>query len=93
MQVKGRYLVVAWTVVFLAAAGTIALRSRSGFASRARVDSLETTIQALESVRADISDSVSRLVSRPSLAPKVAALGLRHPPDSALIILRVPVRP
>ena len=91
MQVRGRYLVVAWTAVFLAAAGTIALRSRSGFATRHRVDSIETRIKMLESIRADIAASVARLEARDSLSHKVGSLGLRFTPDSALVILRLPV--
>jgi hypothetical protein len=89
MQVRGRYLVVAWTAVFLAAAGTIALRSRSGFASRARVDSMEQRIKALESMRGDIRASVARLQALDSLARKAEALGLRQPSDTAIVFLHL----
>jgi cell division protein FtsL len=91
MQVRGRHLVFAWTAVFLAAVAAIVVRTRSGFHTRRRVDSLETRIKALESTRNAIEDSVSILRSRPALSPRAEALGLHHPSDSTVLIIRVPV--
>ncbi len=90
MQVRGRHLVIAWTAVFLAAAAAIVLRARAGFQMRDRVDRLVVEIKTTESKRADVEDSVEKLMSRQVLSPRVEALGLRHPSDSALVILRLP---
>lgn len=90
MQVRGRYLVVAWTAVFLATVGAIVLRARSGILMRRRVDAIADTIRALSSSKADLETRVTDLESQPKLMPKAEALGLRNPSDSVVIILHVP---
>jgi len=90
MQVKGRYLVVAWTAVFLAAVGAIVLRTQAGFRMQERVVALDEQIQALEGIHGDVEAQVTTLESRPVLAPKVEALGLRFASDSEFRLLPVP---
>jgi hypothetical protein len=91
MRVKGRYLVVAWTVVFLAAVGVIVLRARSGFVVQRRVAELAAQIRALEGVRGDVEAKVASLKSRPVLAPKLEARGLRFASDTEFQLIQVPV--
>ena len=92
MQVRGRYLVIGWTAVFLAAVGAIVLRDGAGFAARKRVDSTGTHIKTLEGVRADLETATSLLQGREQLAAKVQAFGLRFATDSELVPLRLPAR-
>lgn len=87
MQVRGRYLVFAWTAVFFVAAGSIVLRTRAGFAMAHRVSLLEAQIRMLESSRAAITAEVAELEGRTVLVPKAEALGLRFTPDSDLVML------
>jgi hypothetical protein len=90
MQVRGRYLVFGWTAVFAVAAGSIVLRTRSGFVTRRHVDSLEAEIRVLESSRADFESSLEKFKGRAVLVAKAQALGLRFTSDSDLVILNVP---
>lgn len=89
MRIKGRYVVVGWTAVFLAAAIVIVVRDHSGFAMRQRFDASNHHIAALEGARADYERQIAVLSSRLALMPKVEALGLRFPSDSAIVALRV----
>jgi uncharacterized protein involved in exopolysaccharide biosynthesis len=93
MRVRGRYLVVAWTAVFLAAVGAIVLRTRAGFRMQERVTALTDSIQAVGAIHDDVETKVATLKSRPVLAPKVEALGLRFASDSELRLLPVRVKP
>jgi len=89
MQVRGRYLVIAWTVVFLATVGTIVLRARSGILARRRVDAIADTIRAYSSSKADLESKVAELTSARVLIPKATALGLRGTSDSAVVLLHL----
>lgn len=82
MQVRGRHLVIAWTVVFLAAVSAIVLRTKSGFAMRSRVDAIEAHIKTLGGLRGDLEAQVATLKNRTNLAPKAQAFGLRFTSDS-----------
>jgi hypothetical protein len=90
MRVRGRYLVFGWTAVFAVAAGSIVLRTRSGFLMRRHVDALEAEIRVLESSRADFEANLEKLKGRSALVAKAEALGLHFTADSDLVILRVP---
>ena len=93
MQVKGRYLVLAWTAVFLATVGAIVFRTRDGFVMQERVGEVNAEIRVLEGIRGDVEAQVATLQSRLVLAPKVAARGLRFASDSEFRMLAVPVAP
>ena len=90
MQVRGRYLVFAWTAVFVIAVGTIVIRTRSGFSTRDRVNKLERRIRMLESSKADLQANVARLTSRRVLGANAEAMGLRHPSDTAISNIHIP---
>ena len=92
MQVRGRYLIVAWTAVFLAAVGAIVLRTRAGFLMQQRVTAVDDSIKAIGAIRGDVESEVATLKSRPVLASKVEALGLRFASDTELRLLPVPIR-
>jgi cell division protein FtsL len=93
MQVKGRYLVVAWTAVFLAAVGAIVFRTSAGFRMQERVTALNDSIRAADAMYGDLAAKVATLQSRPVLAPKVEALGLRFASDSELRLVSIRARP
>lgn len=88
MQVKGRYLVVAWTAVFLAAAAVIVLRDGRAFPARRRLAELDGRIRALEGIQADLQAKISGLQTPDSLRPRMAAMGLRPATDSEIVRLR-----
>jgi len=93
MRVKGRYFVLAWTAVFLAAVAAIVLRDGAAFPARQHLDDLERRMRALEGIRADLKTKISGLERSDSLRPKVAAFGLRAATDSEMKQLSVPARP
>ena len=63
MQVRGRYLVIAWTTVFLTVAGVIVARDRQAWAVRARVDALDSRIKSLIGLRSALDASLASLAS------------------------------
>jgi hypothetical protein len=93
MQVRGRYLVFAWTAVFFGAVGSIVLRTRAGFLTAHRVSTLEAQIRILESSRAAITADLAERKGRAALVPKAEAIGLRFTPDSDLVILPASGKP
>lgn len=93
MQVKGRYLVIAWTAVFLAAVGAIVFRTHAGFIMQQRVSAINDTIRALSAIRGDVEAKVATLKSRPMLAPRMELLGLHFASDTEFRLIHVPVRP
>jgi len=90
MQVRGRHLVVAWTAVCLTVVAAIVLRTKAGFEMRARVDSIESHMKALDGIRGDLEAKVAGMKSRSELAPKAKLLGLRFTSDTEMRILPVP---
>lgn len=92
MQVRGRYLVFAWTAVFIAAAAAIVVRTKAGFDMRARVDSIEAHMKTLDGIRGDLEADLATMKSRTTLSPKAQALGLRFTSDTEFRLLPVPVR-
>jgi cell division protein FtsL len=93
MRVKGRYLVIGWTAVFLAAVGAIVFRTKSGFEARKNLTNLNTRIQALEGIRGDVRAQIAGFGVRSELAPKAQAMGLRFASDSELRMVGVTVKP
>ena len=92
MRVRGRYLVIAWTAVFLAAVAVIVLRDEAAYPARQHLAQLDKEIRALDATRADLEAEISALKSRDSLTPKAAALGLRHASDTEIVRLAAPDR-
>ncbi|HEY3935024.1 MAG TPA: hypothetical protein VGL65_10455 [Gemmatimonadales bacterium] len=89
MQVKGRYLVLAWTAVFLAAIGVIVWRDTRGFPAQHHVDQLDNQIKALLSRQGDLQARIAALESQQELAPRVRPLGLRVALDTEIIQLPI----
>jgi cell division protein FtsL len=92
MRARGRYLVFAWTAVFLAAVGAIVLRDGAAYPARRHLEQLNDSIKALEGTRTDLQARIEALRSWDSLTPKVQALGLRFATDSEVVQLPAPVR-
>lgn len=85
---RGRYLVIGWTIVFVAVAGMIVVRQKRSFVSQAALRDMTMERDRLEEVRTDLESRISALRSRRVLGPKAAALGLRTPSDSEWVSLR-----
>ena len=92
MRVKGRYLVIAWTAVFLAAVAAIVSRDGAAYPARQHLDKLGARIKELEGRSADLEASIEALKSTDSLARKAETLGLRKATDAELVILSDPSR-
>lgn len=90
MQVKGRYLVIGWTTVFLAVAGAIVLRTHRGFETQDNLRHLRDSVQAMRATRDKIGQAIGTLESRADLEPKLERLGLRSASDSEIISLQLP---
>ncbi|MGH7594116.1 MAG: hypothetical protein ACRELE_09750 [Gemmatimonadales bacterium] len=90
MRVKGRYLVIAWTAVFLAAVAAIVLRDDAAYPARRHLDQLRDSITVLYGIRADLEAKIAALGSRDSLTPKAKALGLRNATDSEIVRISDP---
>ncbi len=90
MRIRGRYLILSWTAVFLVAAAIIVLRDLSGFDLRNHLDETDRRIAVLEGMRSDYQRDIAGLMNRAVLGPKVQALGLRFASDSEMVSLRVP---
>jgi cell division protein FtsL len=88
-KLKGRYLVVAWATVFLAATGMIVVRQSRAHKVQTRINRLQETRDELREARSDLQSRITALKNREVLGPKVAALGLRVPSDSEQVDLRI----
>lgn len=88
VRYRGRYLVIGWTLVFLAVTGTIVVRQRTSFAAQTALREITTERDRLREVRGDLESRISALRSHPVLGPKAAALGLRTPSDSETVAIR-----
>ena len=89
---RGRWLVLAWTAVFLAVAGVITVRDTRGWAKQRVVDALEDSLAVLQDLHTEASAAVATLRPPGELTRVGAALGLRPPSDSEIHTLRVPAR-
>ncbi|HEY4101889.1 MAG TPA: hypothetical protein VGM20_13525 [Gemmatimonadales bacterium] len=89
MRVKGRYLVLAWTAVFLAAVGVVVWRDDRGFPAQRRLDQLDNQIKALQSREGDLQARITALETAQELAPRVRPLGLRMALDTEMIQLPI----
>ncbi len=90
MLVKGRYLVIGWTAVFLAVAGAIVLRTRRGYETQSRLVSVRDSLQAIRAARDKLGRAIGTLESSAELEPQVERLGLRSASDSEIIRLQLP---
>ena len=90
MRIKGRYLVLAWTAVFLAAIGVIVMRDQRGFAVGRRLETLDDSVRALQSVEAQLDADIATLSSRNVLGTRLQARGMRFASDSELLSIPLP---
>lgn len=92
MRVKGRHLVLAWGAVFLAGAGTIALRQQRAFHLLREVGVLADSLRAIRSMHGELSATLAGMTSPEGLLPRAESLGLRTPSDSEQVPLALPPR-
>jgi hypothetical protein len=90
MQVKGRYLVIGWTAVFLTVAGAIVLRAHRGDAVRERLHHVRDSVQAMRATRDRVLTAIGTLESPSVLEPRLEQLGLRSASDSEIIRVQLP---
>lgn len=90
MRVRGRYLVIAWTAVFLAAVGSIVVRDAAGFALEKQLAELNADSRATQGLASDLQSQISDLQSHAVLVPRVQALGLRYAVDTEMVAIRLP---
>jgi hypothetical protein len=92
MQVKGRFFVLGWGAVFLAVAGTIALRQYHAFTTVSEVSVLADSLQAIRSVHGDLTGTLAGMQSPELLVPRAESLGLRQPTEGEQVPLSLPAR-
>jgi len=90
MQVKGRYLVIGWTTVFLTVAGAIVLRTHRGFETQDRLRRVRDSVQAMRATRDKVRRTIGTLESRAVLEPRLELLGLRSASDSEIFRVQLP---
>jgi DNA-binding transcriptional MocR family regulator len=90
MQVRGRYLVIGWTAVFLTVAGAIVLRARRGYEVRDRLLHVRDSVQAMRATRDKVHRAISTLENRAVLEPRLELLGLRSASDSEIKRVQLP---
>ncbi len=90
MRIKGRYLVLAWTAVFLAAMGVIVVRDKRGFTVGKHLETLDDSVRAMQSLQASLEASIAALSSRDGLGAKLESRGFRFASDSELLTLPLP---
>jgi len=86
---KGRVLFVAWITVFLATAGTIALRNQAAFQARKNLAVLDDSLRAVSRVQTQLAADVATLLAPAMLRPVGERLGLRSPTDSETVSVRI----
>ena len=89
MQVKGRYLILGWTAVFLAVTFAIVLRAHRGFAVQKRVGALGDSVLAARSTRDKLKQSIAGLRGRTLLLQRLGPTGLRDASDSEVVSLHL----
>lgn len=89
MRLRGRYLILAWTALFLAVAGTIAVRDRRAFGTARRVAALEDSLNVVSRLHGELAAELANLQSPGALTLLGERLGLRAPTDSELLTVTV----
>ncbi len=92
MQIRGRYLVLAWTAVFLAAIVLIAVRDKRGFAISHHLEVLDDSVRAMQSLQSGLEGNIATLSSRNALGARLESRGFRFASDSELLFVPLPPR-
>jgi hypothetical protein len=90
MRPRGRFWVALWLVFFLAILAWVVARQTSAVVAASTLGDLEEQRGTLEARQAELMTRIRQARSRKVLIPRAAALGLRLPVDSEIIILQVP---
>lgn len=89
---RGRFWLLAWLLFVLAILWWVSRRQEAGFVLASEVRDLRTQRSVREARRAAFARRIREAESRAALVPKAAALGLRFPADSEIVILPMPGR-
>lgn len=92
MRPRGRSWVALWLLFFLAILAWVVARQTSSVVAASTLGDLEEERATLEARQAELMARIRQAKSRKVLIPRAAALGLRLPVDSEIIILQVPGR-
>jgi hypothetical protein len=90
LSLRGRYLVVAWTAVFLVVAGSITLRDRAAFRALERYRILQESLQVVSRQHDELLADINNRVTAGELTALGERLGLRIPTDTEIELVRVP---
>lgn len=91
LSLRGRYLVVAWTAVFLVVAGVITLRDRAAFRAVKRHEALRESLDVVERQHSELTAELATRRSPGELTPLGERLGLRIPTDAEIARVSVAV--
>lgn len=90
MQLKGRYWILLWLVVFLGVAATVIARQTRALALARQASELQGRRAALEAEAAELERDLHEARSLRVLGEKARALGLRPAADSEMTFLSAP---
>jgi hypothetical protein len=83
--------VALWLLFFLAILAWVVARQTAAVVLASELGDLEEERAALEGRHAELVARIRQARSRKMLIPRAAALGLRLPADSEIVILQLPV--
>ncbi len=90
MRPRGRVWVAAWLLFGLAILAWVVARQTSAVVAATELGELREERATLEARQAEFLTRIRAARSRSVLIPRAAALGLRLPADSEIVILQVP---
>lgn len=90
MRPKGRVWVAGWLLFGLVVLAWVVARQTSAVVAAGELSDLREERVSLEARQAEFLTRIRAARSRKVLIPRAAALGLRLPADSEIVILQVP---
>ncbi len=90
MRPRGRVWVAGWLLFGLLVLAWVVARQTSAVVAASQLGDLREERASLEARQAELLSRIRAARSRKVLIPRAAALGLRLPADSEIIILQVP---
>lgn|GEM_PF-1389798 len=90
MRPRGRVWVAGWLLFGLVVLAWVVARQTSAVVAASELSDLRDERASLEARQAELLARIRAARSRKVLIPRAAALGLRLPADSEIVILQVP---
>lgn len=92
MRLKGRIWIAMWLAFALVVLTWVVSRGTSGFKTAAELRNLRNERSVLQADKASLMRRIREAESRAVLIPRAAAMGLRLPVDSEVVILQTIMR-